>query len=64
MQEKKIKLFVYLNSPNAEWLDMTVASLKRDRQRTNRSELIDLAITLLKKKPATRLGKILKNTSV
>ena len=64
MQEKKIKLFVYLNPANAEWLDMTVASLKRGRQRTNRSELIDLAITLLKKKPPARLGKVLKNNSV
>ena len=63
MPEKKTKLFVYLNSDNAEWLDLVVASLKRDRQRANRSELIDLAITLLKKKTPSNIGKILKNTS-
>jgi len=61
MPEKKTKLFVYIDSTNAEWLDLTVASLKRGRQRTNRSELVDLAITLLKKKPALDIGKVLKN---
>ena len=60
MPEKKIKLFVYLASPNAEWLDLAVASLKRNRQRTNRSELVDLAIALLKTKSQDEIKKILQ----
>lgn len=60
MIEKKTKLFVYLNSTNAEWLDLAVASFKRGRQRTNRSELVDLAISLLKTKNQNEIKKILQ----
>ena len=57
--EMKTQVFVYFEPDNAEWLDMTVATLKRTRQRTNRSELIDLAVTLLQKKSPQAIEKLL-----
>ncbi len=59
--EMKTQVFVYFEPDNAEWLDMTVATLKRTRQRTNRSELIDLAVTLLQKKSPQAIEKLLRD---
>ena len=40
-------LFV-LDVQDLEWLDMTVARLKRTRRKTNKSELMRLGISLMK----------------
>lgn len=43
-----------------EWLDTTVATLKRTRRRSNKSELIKLGIALMKEKSLDELKELLK----
>jgi len=53
-------LFV-LEAPDLEWLDMTVATLKSTRRRTNKSELIKLGVALMKEKNLDELRELLRN---
>lgn len=57
--ELKKALFV-IESEDLEWLDTTVADLKRTRRRSNKSEIIKLGISLLKEKSQEELKELLK----
>ena len=59
VKKERFKTFIYLDPNNAEWLDITVATMKRTRQRTNRSELIELGVALLRKKSLKDIAKLL-----
>ena len=56
----KKALFV-VEAQDLEWLDMTVATLKRTRRRTNKSEMVKLGISLLKGKSPDELRELLRN---
>jgi hypothetical protein len=53
-------LFV-VDATDLEWLDTTVALLKRKRRKTNKSEIIRLGLALVKEKSAEELGRLLRN---
>jgi hypothetical protein len=53
-------LFV-VDSTDLEWLDSTVATLKRKRRKTNKSELVRLGLSLVKEKSSDELGQLLRN---
>lgn len=58
--ELRKALFV-LEAKDLEWLDMTVATLKSTRRRTNKSEMIKLGIALMKEKSPEELRDLLRN---
>ena len=53
-------LFV-VDATDLEWLDFTVATLKKKRRKTNKSELIRLGLFLMKTKSAEELTKLLRS---
>lgn len=53
-------LFV-LEAGDLEWLDATVAVLKRRRRRTSKSELMRLGLSLMKDKSEEELRQLLRN---
>lgn len=53
-------LFV-LEAKDLEWLDMTVATLKSTRRRTNKSEMMKLGIALMREKGPEQLLGLLRN---
>jgi hypothetical protein len=53
-------LFV-VDAADLEWLDSTVAVLKRKRRKTNKSEIIRLGLALMKEKSTEELGKLLRS---
>lgn len=53
-------LFV-VEAQDLEWLDMTVATLKQTRRRTNKSELVKLGLSLIKGKNPEELKELLRN---
>jgi hypothetical protein len=56
------KVLVVLEAPDLEWLDTTVGQLKATgRRRSNKSEMIKLAITQLKGKSVPELREMLRN---
>ncbi len=58
--ELRKALFV-LEAKDLEWLDMTVATLKSTRRRTNKSEMMKLGLSLLKQKSPEELLGLLRN---
>ena len=52
-------LFV-LDAQDLEWLDTTVATLKRKRRKTNKSELMRLGVSLMKQMSEDDLRKRLR----
>ena len=59
-QEKLRNFLVGLGPEDHAWLDQTVANLKRHRPKTNKSELIRLAVMLMKEKKEDELGHLLR----
>jgi len=53
-------LFV-VDVSDLEWLDLTVANLKRKRRKTNKSEIIRLGLSLMKEKSPEELTKLLRS---
>jgi hypothetical protein len=59
-REKLRSFLVGLPSEDHAWLDQTVANLKRHRPRTNKSDLVRLALNLLKEKKEDEIGHFLR----
>jgi hypothetical protein len=53
------KLTATASKSDLEYLDQTTAQLKRTRQRTNKSELIALAVAMLRQKSAPEIERML-----
>jgi hypothetical protein len=53
-------LFV-VDATDLEWLDSTVATLKKKRRKTNKSELIRLGLFLMKAKKTEDLANLLRS---
>jgi hypothetical protein len=53
-------LFV-VDASDLEWLDSTVANLKRKRRKTNKSELVRLGLSIMKAKSAEELTRLLRS---
>ena len=53
------KLTATASKSDLEYLDRTTAQLKRTRQRTNKSELIALAVALLRQKSTAEIERLL-----
>ena len=49
-----------ISKGDQEYLDTTVATLKRTRQKTNKSELVALGLTLLQQKSNKEIEKLLR----
>lgn len=52
-------LFV-VDATDLEWLDSIVATLKKKRRKTNKSELIRLGLSMMKAKNPEELAKMLR----
>jgi hypothetical protein len=57
--KRLFKLTATASKSDLEYLDRTMAALKRTRQRTNKSELIALAVALLRQKSTIEIERML-----